>query len=175
MDTRRGAGNGWMIETNSDVFLPPGTYYVGDLCYVFDDKKWKEICGYMNNRDCIIHESGAAICYKSPDGMVFYVLSTLADGEYKDQFERIYPVDTASIGCIHERYIDKAKMDEYNEPCGYLIDFKRKFKCSVDPCGGDFMFGNEVRIIMDEEEEEEYEEDEEEEDEEEEEVDELPI
>ena len=29
--------------------MPAGTYYIGDLCYVFDDVEWKEICSIMFN------------------------------------------------------------------------------------------------------------------------------
>jgi hypothetical protein len=121
--------------TNMADVLPPGNYYVGDLCYVFDDKRWDQMCDAMGHKDCTIETDNDADCYKMPDdGMVFYMLRTDADGTYEDTDGYSYPVDSASLGCVHEKYIQRMAK------CGRIIEFPEPFTCSIDD-EGSFSFG----------------------------------
>jgi hypothetical protein len=138
-----------------ETILPAGRYYVGDLYYVIRDEKWKNVSKWLFESKGKYNLTKN--CIKSPEGMVFYILNTGADGEYKDSNGRVYPVDSASIGCVHEKWVDKNEMELYDEPCGHLIDFPKPFTCWVDGQGS-FHFGNQVFIDMAEEEENEEEE-----------------
>jgi len=129
-----------------ESILPAGRYYVGDLCYVIRDQKWKDLCGYIRAGG---KHNLTDVCIKTPEGMILYNLCTGGDGEYEDSKGRKYPVDTASIGCIEEKWIDK-KLVECEEPCGHLIDFPEPFTCWIDETGS-FHFGNEVFFDFSEE------------------------
>lgn len=118
--------------------LEPGTYYVGDLCYVFNDEKLDKMC------DCIQKEG--KILFELED-MVFYDMSTAyGDGTYKDNYGRSYPVDSGSIGCVHVSHIDEDKKPKEGEkdPCGHLITFTEPFECSVED--GCMRFGEQLVI-----------------------------
>ena len=75
--------------------MRPGTYYVGDLCYVMHPQ-WREVCDLMfacdDNR--VLHGE-----FNLANGVRFAVQSTAyGDGTYYDGRE--YPVDAGLIGCI---------------------------------------------------------------------------
>ena len=77
--------------------MRPGTYYVGDLCYVMHPQ-WREVCDLMfacdDNR--VLHGE-----FNLANGVRFAVQSTAyGDGTYYDDEGREYPVDAGLIGCI---------------------------------------------------------------------------
>lgn len=76
--------------------MPPGTYYIGDLCYVMTSEEWDQFCA-------IVIKDGNCLQGKFflPDGRCFATFTTkYGDSVYSDQFDREYCVDSGSIGCI---------------------------------------------------------------------------
>lgn len=77
--------------------MRPGTYYVGDLCYVMHPQ-WKEVCALMFATD------GGGVLegeFNLANGVRFSLHSTAyGDGTYQDEAGRNYPVDAGLIGCI---------------------------------------------------------------------------
>jgi len=77
--------------------MRPGTYYVGDLCYVMHPQ-WREVCNLMfatGDNSVLDGEFNLA------NGVRFALHSTAyGDGTYQDQEGRDYPVDAGLIGCI---------------------------------------------------------------------------
>lgn len=77
--------------------MRPGTYYVGDLCYVMHPQ-WKEVCDLMFATD------GAGVLdgeFNLANRVRFALHSTAyGDGTYYDEQGREYPVDAGLIGCI---------------------------------------------------------------------------
>jgi len=77
--------------------MRPGTYYVGDLCYVMHPQ-WKEVCNLMFASDGNYVLDGE---FNLANGVRFALHSTAyGDGTYQDQEGRSYPVDAGLIGCI---------------------------------------------------------------------------
>lgn len=77
--------------------MRPGTYLVGDLCYVMHPQ-WKEVCDLMFATDGNGVLDGE---FNLANGVRFAVHSTAyGDGTYFDEQDRQYPVDAGLIGCI---------------------------------------------------------------------------
>lgn len=129
--------------------MEPGSYYVGDLCYVMH-KDWEEAVKLMfpNNGGMIDGE------LQLKDGRKFAVLGTKhGDGSYVDQKYREYPVDSGSIGCIALNDIDP---DETvgNLKLGHVIHFESVF--GVYEEDGKIHIGDVVIDTDEKEQEEEY-------------------
>ena len=77
--------------------MRPGTYYVGDLCYVMHPQ-WREVCDLMfatKDNGTLDGEFNLA------NGVRFALHGTAyGDGVYYDEQGRKYPVDAGLIGCI---------------------------------------------------------------------------
>lgn len=106
--------------------MRPGTYYVGDLCYVMHPQ-WKEVCSLMFAADGHMVLDGE---FNLANGVRFAVQSTAyGDGTYYDQQDRQYPVDAGLIGCI--------RVEDVYDPEWYLegvnvIEFDRPFQIKYD-------------------------------------------
>lgn len=81
-------------ETNK-ITMPPGEYWVGDLCYVLGDV-WDDVCSLIiQGRDVV---DGV---FTLPDGRRFANFGTAyGDGYYPDQYGNHYAVDSGTIGCV---------------------------------------------------------------------------
>ncbi|KLU62348.1 hypothetical protein CEB3_c13920 [Peptococcaceae bacterium CEB3] len=89
-----------------------GRYYVGDLCYVVKD--WHQLLtdtDYFRNENCTFK-----------DQPIFVAKTTYGDGTYSDQYSRVYPVDTGSIGIVPVELIDH-QPDDAN-----ITDFAEDFE-----------------------------------------------
>jgi hypothetical protein len=154
---------------NKDKKFKKGTYYVGDLCYVFTDKQWDEVCDItIDNGDCL---SGT---FKLNEGCEFALYGTAyGDGEYPDGKGRTYPVDSGSIGCVEKnaKFIHSGKLEEaIRKGLGHLIEMDSEFTTGYnDEEQTEIYFGDVVIMTgydEDEDEDEDYEdEDEDDEDE----------
>lgn len=100
--------------------MRPGTYYVGDLCYVMHPQ-WKQVC------DLMFATEGNSVLdgeFNLPNGVRFALSSTAyGDGVYYDTEGRKYPVDAGLIGCIRkedvqdpEAYLDGMNVVEFEYP-----------------------------------------------------------
>ena len=86
--------------------LPAGTYYIGDLCYIFDSDFdfWSDICEIYHNK-C---QGQTVFEYKLNEPYVkdrsvakFAMMRTKwGDGEYYGYDDNIYCVDSGTIGCV---------------------------------------------------------------------------
>lgn len=73
--------------------LPPGTYYIGDPCYVFERESWDTI----GEQTEWFHKTPIA----ELNGMQLLAFGTAyGDGDYADQFGNRYPVDAGLIGVV---------------------------------------------------------------------------
>jgi hypothetical protein len=113
--------------------MPAGKYYVGDLCYVMDDKEWEEFCSItIKDQRCLEGE------FVMSDGRRFAVYGTrYGDGIYQDQHHNNYSVDAGSIGCIK---VEDIKAKKYNdiERLGKFHEFERDFTTSGGRDSGDW-------------------------------------
>ncbi len=137
--------------------MPAGKYYVGDLCYVMDDKEWNQVCKVtIVGNKCLEGEFNLA------DGRRFAMYGTAwGDGCYLDQFGKEYCVDSGTIGCILLSDVQAEKYDDI-ERLGAIVTFNNDFETSGCLRGrdsdGNIIFGH-IRIDTDpvyEEEENDY-------------------
>jgi hypothetical protein len=102
--------------------MKAGKYYVGDLCYVFNDEDWNQICKIIiDGHSCLEGE------FNLPDGRRFAIFNTAwGDGEYEDQNGHSYSVDAGSIGCT---LVDNISADKYEDltQLGNIVEFKEDF------------------------------------------------
>lgn len=151
------------IKERESNILPAGSYYVGDLCYLFGDKTddiYQEyVCGVISN-------DGQAVDIKAgrrKEFSAFYGSTFYGDGEYCDSQGNKYSVDAGILGVVQllsADFIAEAKKIEA-EGNAKIIEFKKDFRVDRDE-DGTFTFGH-LAIVTDgsdREEEEEEEEDE---------------
>lgn len=102
------------------MIFEPGKYYVGDLCYVLDDR-WSEFCDLtIKHNECL---DGSFIM---EDGTRFWTHGTAyGDGTYKDSQGRAYSVDAGLIGVVSMDQIDE---DPNCIDGGQIIEFKERFE-----------------------------------------------
>ena len=117
--------------------LPPGQYWIGDLCYVIqDDTKWDQLC------DMIQDDRGKSVTrnvYTLKDGTKFMFCSTAyGDGTYNDQFGNEYGVDAGMIGMIALSDIDNHPDNDIG--LGHVFTFDEPVYCSY--YNGTLKFGN---------------------------------
>lgn len=101
--------------------MKAGLYYIGDLCYVFNQEDWDEVCSLtIEGNRCLEGE------FEMKDGRKFAMYNTrYGDGEYYDQFGNRYSVDSGTIGCVLWKDISRY---EYILPdVGAVVDMKEDF------------------------------------------------
>jgi hypothetical protein len=123
------------IKNNPQVYMEPGTYYVGDLCYVLSDR-WDEVCR-VTIWDNGVLDGG----FRLADGTEFVSFSTTyGDGTYRDAESREYSVDSGGIGCVLMSQIDEAPNSIEG---GQIIEFKSGFVCEKV---GDIIYFGKIAI-----------------------------
>lgn len=98
--------------------LPPGRYYVGDPCYVFN-KDWS---AFLDS----LYEGNGYSLWNLGLSVVFG--TQYGDGVYYDQYGISYPVAAGLIGAVHENSIET--LDKYH--LTKLTDFSEPFVCVRD-------------------------------------------
>lgn len=132
--------------------MPPGKYYVGDLCYVLHGD-WNEVCDLTIDDNSV--KNGI---FKLKDGRQFAMYSTMyGDGQYYDYQGRAYSVDSGTIGCIKidDLVSDTEKKDlesTIEAGHGQVLRFPEEF--TVYTFEGEINFGN-VHIKTGDEDEDE--------------------
>lgn len=121
--------------------FPPGTYYIGDPCYVVSDDNWDKL---LDDTDFFENES------QSYKGVQILAGDTMyGDGEYEDNYGRKYGVDAGLIGIMPIDVIDKKY--ENIEELGSIVEFDENFVAIVD--NGVFKFGDVIINTGDEDDE----------------------
>jgi len=102
--------------------MPPGKYYIGDLCYVMTNEEWREFCEITLDGSKI--NDGE---FQFKDGRRFATYSTAwGDGAYHDQYGHSYSVDAGLIGCILVEDIKANKYDNLLD-LGAIQEFDTDF------------------------------------------------
>ena len=105
--------------------MPPGKYYVGDLCYVMTNEDWREFCDITLDGQKV--KDGE---FEFKDGRRFATYSTaFGDGVYHDQYGHSYSVDAGLIGCILVEDIKSNKYDNLLD-LGAILEFDTEFVTS---------------------------------------------
>jgi hypothetical protein len=111
-----------------------GKYYVGDLCYVLNDR-WDEFCSLTISGRHVLDGTFAL-----KDGTTFWTHCTMyGDGSYRDQQGRDYGVDAGLIGVISIEDMDR---EPFCVSGGQVIEFKHAFEPYYQ--NGTFYIGNVV-------------------------------
>ena len=132
--------------------MQPGTYYIGDLCYVMHGE-WDEFCSLTISGDKVLDGE-----FNLKDGRRFATFTTRwGDGNYFDQNGKSYDVDAGLIGCIRLADIDLTN-PENSLIGGNIVEFVQPF--STFSAGGEIRIGNVLidtdPVEVEEELEEEY-------------------
>ena len=114
--------------------MQPGTYYIGDLCYVMHGE-WDEFCKLTIVGDKVLDGE-----FNLADGRRFATFTTRwGDGNYFDQNGKSYDVDAGLIGCIRLDDIDLTN-PENSLIGGNVVEFIQPF--STFSAGGEIRIGN---------------------------------
>jgi len=114
--------------------MQPGTYYIGDLCYVMHGE-WDEFCSLTIVGDKVLDGE-----FNLKDGRRFATFTTKwGDGNYFDQNGKSYDVDAGLIGCIRLADIDLTN-PENSVIGGNIVEFVQPF--STFSAGGEIRIGN---------------------------------
>jgi hypothetical protein len=119
------------VATKRDI--PPGKYYVGDICYALDDKVYDRVFGGED------YESG---CYTCEDGFFMVANTAYGDGSYKGTNGKEYAVDAGVIGIVSEKLIDH---DSGSLCGGHIHTFKYPIHVSFK--GGIFKFDSQAHTF----------------------------
>jgi hypothetical protein len=117
----------WTFTTSNNIrtTLPPGEYYIGDLCYVLGDNVYDNIFGGTG------YEMG--IYTEKATGRTFLVGSTAyGDGEYRGSDGNKFAVDAGIIGICPKSLMAK------DDGGGHMYTFKTPVECKFQ--GGRFSF-----------------------------------
>lgn len=99
--------------------MKAGTYYIGDLCYVVDNDKWKHFCFAFNDLE---NDNE----YVTLDDIEFAQMWTkYGDGDYSSNVDRFFGVDSGSIGCINVKYLDLSNLDHLKN---FFYTFEEDFE-----------------------------------------------
>ena len=114
-----------------------GRYYIGDLSYVITDQGFEHL---LESTDFLKSEEQIFKVYP-----VFTRNTAQGDGLFHDQKDRIYAVDSGTLGIMPFKAIEKAipSHKTYGK-LGHVVEFKHDFK--VECKNGVFIFGD---IVID--------------------------
>lgn len=130
------------------VWIPAGTYLLGDPCYAVPDDLWDEA-----GKSCDWWESSpiATVVVNNKEYKVLGFGTTYGDGSYTDNDGLVYPVDAGLIGLVP---IELANPQDPYYPLNSVVVFDRETLCTND--NGIMKFGNIHIDTKNLEEEEEY-------------------
>lgn len=138
-------------QRGKKMTMKKGTYYVGDLCYVMHEPNlWDRVIDLLYPPNAPLQYTSEGIPYIGKhlegefelDGAKFAIFTTsYGDGSYLDNYDRIYGVDSGTLGCI--LITDIAKDDLENIEFGNQIEFENDFEVKSE--NGIIIFGD-VRI-----------------------------
>ena len=119
----------------TEVTLPKGKYYIGDLCHVIkDDDVWSELCKLTFNNGSPLQGK-----FKLSDGREFVLFRTyIGDGVYDVEYRGVHvgyvPVDSGTIGAILVKDVGEEIFAE-SYVSHFFADLEEGTVCSVDEKG----------------------------------------
>jgi hypothetical protein len=121
-------------RNTATITLPKGTYYIGDLCYVFS-KPWSKIVeAYFEGLEKNGYKQINEVYIEDPSSPIYLVMFyTGDDGIYriKDTNED-FCVDSGSIGLVNKKYLNPTTLKE-NGYLGQVKEFQEDFQLQVSP------------------------------------------
>lgn len=116
----------WTVSSDLSFTAPPGTYYIGDLCYALSDKIYDDIFGGLGGYDPGL--------YKKKDSSDFFLVDGTAygDGCYQSSDGKEFGVDAGIIGIVPLSLVATKGAG------GHFYTFKEAVKCKFG--GGYFRF-----------------------------------
>lgn len=149
-------------QESDHVWFAPGTYYIGDPCYVIPNDEWMEYLDtypkYPPPDPGYGWIDGIAVNYKGHK--CWHSGTAYGDGSYHDNEGCEYGVDAGIIGIIPLAVCDPKQVEDIEtNGLGRIVKFPNRFKVYVE-ADCTFHFGH-LSIVTDGS---DYEEDEEEED-----------
>jgi len=99
--------------------LPPGKWWVGDLCYIVPDGEWNDLCEALEKQ-------GYDLCQGELESGAQWVCSTTmwGDGAYQGSDGNVYGVDAGLIGAL--QMPDEEDLGWRNDGC--VHKFKQPFE-----------------------------------------------
>lgn len=107
--------------------LPPGKYFIGDPCYVFDNPSWdllQELDGFLDGEIVTLQ-----------DRQLWAHSTAHGDGTYPDQNGSEYSVDSGMLGAVPIELIEDPSGEEH----GTMVDAPNGLIVEYD--NGTFWFG----------------------------------
>lgn len=115
----------WTYQKTRTYTAPPGTYYIGDLCYVLGDALYDGVYGKKDYADGLYTHQGM-------DTFFLVAGTAYGDGEYRGSDGRTFTVDAGILG------ITPASCMSKNDGGGHLYTFDHPVECAFK--GGYFTF-----------------------------------
>jgi hypothetical protein len=120
-------GEGWGFNRKHQATLPPGEYYIGDLCYALNDYLYDKVFGPR-------YETGYFSRLDAPD-YVFMIGGHFDDGTFRGSDRKRFEVDSGTIGIAS---IATLALEKAPYSGGHLYSFKTPVH--VDVAGDNFKF-----------------------------------
>jgi hypothetical protein len=126
-------------NTTDSITLPAGKYYIGDLCYVFEDEEWDNFFSdTLNQPDEGQHRFAITNGGFEVNGKkLWYHGTAYGDGGYPDQNGHIYSVDAGLIGVLPFELVVHKYENLYR--LGNVVEYDYDFECSYED--GTFYIG----------------------------------
>jgi hypothetical protein len=116
----------WTFSSSKHFTAPPGTYYIGDLCYVLSDNVYDTIFGGLGGYDAGLYTK------KNSNDFFLVASTTYGDGLYTSSDQKQFAVDAGIIGIAPMSLVSK------NDGGGQFYTFDKPVKCKFR--GGRFSF-----------------------------------
>jgi hypothetical protein len=121
----------------SKITLEPGTYWIGDLCYVIENETWQnKICTALNHSE-EHHDGTDPALVVLPGGCAFLGNTSYGDGTYTGSNGFNYGVDSGTIGIVNKEAMNKVLTD-CDTTLGTFITRDKHFSVSIE--NGTFKF-----------------------------------
>lgn len=105
----------WKWSKKTAFSAPPGTYYIGDLCYALDDKFYDGVFGGHGYQDGYYEKNDTP-------SLFFAMAGTGGDGDFKASNGWRFCVDAGIIGIASKELCSK-------NDGGYFVTFKTPATC----------------------------------------------
>lgn len=118
--------------SKSSAILPPGSYVIGDPCYMVPDDEWDGVLTRSDFFEGQCHSSFQA--ETAHDGLVIAFSTKYGDGAYRGSDGNTYGVDAGLIGIAPAECFDGV-------PSGcHLVEFHQPVECHAED--GVIVFGH---------------------------------